>query len=173
MGFLALTLGLVWPGHFPWTSQPISLHDPHHTLPQRIWNKTIGPKYSLRIISKFGNLSYHINLPRDEYRNCGLYRDGQSPRVESRFTITLIVKPSLAFPILTWKLEPSTGATPSEEYSHANHLSCNGIVTMTSVILRSIKHYQACNPWPIALQAQSSLSTVNRIVKVPYSLSPK
>ena len=30
-GILALTLVLVWPGHFPQTSRPISLQDPHHT----------------------------------------------------------------------------------------------------------------------------------------------
>ena len=75
-------------GHFPRTWKPVSLHNQHHTLPQRIWNKTRGPKYSLRIISKFGNLYYYINLPENDSRECGSCRDGRSPRVESTATIT-------------------------------------------------------------------------------------
>ena len=75
-------------GHFPRTWRPVSLHNQHHTLPQRIWNKTRDPKYSLRIISKFGNLSYYINLPENESRECGSCMDGRSPRAESTATIT-------------------------------------------------------------------------------------
>ena len=75
-------------GHFPQTWKPVSLHNQHHTLPQRIWNKTRAQKYSLRIISKFGNLSYHINLPENESRECWSCWDGRSPRVESTATIT-------------------------------------------------------------------------------------
>ena len=72
----------------PRTWKPVNLHNQHHTLPQRIWNKMRGPKYSLRIISKFGKLSYHTNLLENESRECGSCRDGWSPRVESTATIT-------------------------------------------------------------------------------------
>ena len=86
------------PGLDPWPSLTRSLPLGLGSPLAYITNTTLSPSefgirreiqnIRWRIISKFGNLSYYINLTENVSRKCGSCRDGRSPRVESTATMT-------------------------------------------------------------------------------------